>query len=322
MDGMQVIRNKPGEVADGFARIHAPAGSVVSVGNFDGLHLGHRALVDRCRQLAGETLASAVMTFEPLPEAFFRPGQAPARVSTVYQKLQWLEGWGIDIVWLNRFNRAFANLTARDFVNLALGEALQAKHVVVGEDFRFGRGREGDVEMLRALGAAMGFDVVIVPAVTHEGRRISSSRIRRLLADGDFDAAAALLGRPFRMEGHVVRGAGLGRRLDYPTANLRIRAQPSPVGGVLAAFARIGRGRWRPAVTNVGRRPAVGGGEPLLEVHFFDFDKDLYGQRLEVQFVAKLRDETNFETLDALVQQMQRDEQVARDYLRRARLPD
>jgi riboflavin kinase/FMN adenylyltransferase len=319
---MRVIRNKPGEVAEGFAQTHAPAGSVVSIGNFDGLHLGHRALVERCRQLAGETLACAVMTFEPLPEAFFRPGQGPARVSTVYQKLQLLDGWGVDIVWLNRFNRSFANLTAREFVTLALLETLQAKYVVVGEDFRFGRGREGNVGMLRALGADMGFDVAIVEAVLHDGQRISSSRIRRLLADGDFDAAAALLGRPFRMEGHVVRGAGLGRKLNYPTANLRIRAQPSPVGGVLAAFGRIGRGRWRPAVTNVGRRPAVGGGEPLLEVHFFDFDEDLYGQRLEVQFVAKLRDETDFESLEALVKQMQRDEQVARDCLKDARFPD
>ena len=176
---MRVIRNKPGEVAEGFAQTHAPAGSVVSIGNFDGLHLGHRALVDRCRQLAGAELASAVMTFEPLPEAFFRPGQAPARVSTVYRKLQLLQEWGIDIVWLNRFNRRFANLTAREFVTLALLETLQAKYVVVGEDFRFGRGREGDVDMLRALGDDMGFDVAIVAAVLHDGQRISSSRIRR-----------------------------------------------------------------------------------------------------------------------------------------------
>jgi riboflavin kinase/FMN adenylyltransferase len=310
---MRVIRNKPGEVAEGFAKTHAPSGSVVTVGNFDGLHLGHRALVERCRQLAGGTLAPAVMTFEPLPEAFFRPEQAPPRLSTVYRKLCLLDSWGVDIVWLNRFDRAFAGLAAREFVARAIVETLQAKYVVVGEDFRFGRGREGNVDLLRALGAQMGFEVAIVPAVMHDGERISSSRIRRLLWDGAFDAAAALLGRDFRMEGHVVRGAGLGRKLGYPTANLRIRAQPCPVGGVLAAFARIGRGRWR---------PAVGGGEPLLEVHFFDFDADLYGQRLEVQFVAKLRDETDFATLEALVQQMRGDEQAARDCLKGARLPD
>ena len=143
----------------------------------------------------------------------------------------------------------------------------------------------------------------------------------RSLANSEFEEAAALLGRPFRMEGHVVRGAGLGRKLGYPTANLRIRAEPSPLGGVLAAFARIAGGPWLPAVTNLGRRPAVGGREPLLEVHFFDLARDLYGQRLEVQFVAKLRDELNFETLAALAAQMRRDEDAARTRLAQAGVP-
>lgn len=306
---------------EAIAETHAPKGSVVTVGNFDGLHRGHLALLGRCRELAGNDLAVAVMTFEPLPEAFFRPEQAPPRLSTVYQKLHLLRSLGTDIVWLNRFNRRFAGLTAREFVELALARTLRARHVVVGEDFRFGRGREGDVAMLRDLGAEFGFGVEIVSEVFSDGVRISSSRIREDLACGAFEAAAGLLGRPFRMEGHVVRGAALGRRLGYPTANLRIRAQPSPLGGVLAAFARIGAGAWRPAVANLGRRPAVGGKEPLLEVHFFDFDEDLYGQRLEVQFVAKLRDEANFESFDALVAQMRRDEQAARDCLAGARRP-
>lgn len=319
---MRLIRNRPGEVAPGFAEMHAPAGSAVSVGNFDGLHLGHRALVDRCRQLGGGALATAVMTFEPLPAAFFRPEQAPARLSTVYRKLKLLKSWRVDVIWLARFDRAFADLSPSEFVEQALVSTLRAKHVVVGEDFRFGHRREGDVGMLRALGEEFGFGVDIVPAVLHGGERISSSRVRQRLADGDFDGAAELLGRPFRMEGHVVRGAGLGRKLGYPTANLRIRAQPSPLGGVLAAFARVGQGAWRPAVANLGRRPAVGGGEPLLEVHFFDLDEDLYGQRLEVQFVAKLRDEANFEQLEALVEQMRRDEQAALDCLAAARRPD
>jgi riboflavin kinase/FMN adenylyltransferase len=318
MSGMQLIRNRPGAVAEGFARNHASQGSVVTVGNFDGLHRGHLALLGRCRELADENLAEAVMTFEPLPEAFFRPEQAPPRLSTVYQKLQLLRSLGVDIVWLTRFDREFASLTAREFVEVALAGTLRARHVVVGEDFRFGRGRQGDVAMLRQLGAEFGFEVDIVPAVFDNGDRISSSRIRQDLADGAFDAAAGLLGRPFRMEGHVVRGARLGGKLGYPTANLRIRAQPSPLGGVLAVFARIGNGAWRPAVANLGRRPAVGGREPLLEVHFFDFDEDIYGQRLEVQFVAKLRDEANFESLEALVGQMRRDEQAARDCLVRA----
>jgi riboflavin kinase/FMN adenylyltransferase len=319
---MQVIRNRPGEVPDGFAENHAPRGSVVTIGNFDGLHRGHLALVERCRQLAGATRAVALITFEPLPQAFFRPDEAPSRLSTVRQKLQMLRTLGVDITWLARFNHRFANLTARAFVEEALAHALRARHVVVGEDFRFGKGREGDVAMLRQLGAGLGFDVGIVPSVIDDGERISSSRIRERLAAGDIDAAAAMLGRPFRMEGRVVRGARLGRKLGYPTANLRIRAQPSPLGGVLAAFARIEGGPWRPAVSNLGRRPAVGGKEPLLEVHFFDFDGDLYGQRLEVQFVAKLRDEANFETLEALVAAMRRDEQAARACLASATHPD
>jgi riboflavin kinase/FMN adenylyltransferase len=315
----------------------------VAIGNFDGLHLGHLALIGRCQRLAaggaaagsvGERLAVAVVTFEPLPQAFFRPQQAPARLSTVYQKLESLRTLGVDLAWLTRFDAQFAGLSARDFVERVLVGDLGAHYVVIGEDFRFGRGRQGDVALLRELGVEFDFEVQVEPAVHRDGERISSSGIRAHLAAGEFDAAAECLGRPFRMEGRVIRGARLGRQLGYPTANLRIRAEPSPVAGVLAAFARVvggaqrdypgGRsyGAWRPAVTNLGRRPAVGGKEPLLEVHFFDFDGDLYGQRLEVQFVAKLRDERGFERIEDLVEQMRRDEQAARAVLAAARVPE
>jgi riboflavin kinase/FMN adenylyltransferase len=293
----------------------------VAIGNFDGVHRGHLAVIDRCRQLAAAGQALAMVTFEPLPQAFFRPEQAPARLTTVYQKLQLLRAAGVDVTWLMRFDRRFAGLTAREFVEQVLVGGLAARQVVVGADFRFGRGREGDVTSLAALGDEFGFGVHVEPAVLCDGERISSSGIRRHLAASEFDTAAALLGRPFRMEGHVVRGAALGRQLGYPTANLRIRAEPSPLGGVLAAFARVAAGSWLPAVTNLGRRPAVGGREPLLEVHFFDLDQDLYGQRLEVQFVAKLRDELNFGNLAALVAQMQRDEDAARACLAMAEPP-
>ena len=202
-----------------------------------------------------------------------------------------------------------------------LVSGLGARQVVVGADFRFGRGREGDVTSLAALGDEFGFGVHVEPAVLCNGERISSSGIRIHLAADEFEEAAALLGRPFRLEGFVVRGAGLGRKLGYPTANLRIRAEPSPLGGVFAAFARIAGGPWLPAVTNLGRRPVVGGREPLLEVHFFDLQRDLYGQRLEVQFVAKLRDELNFENLEALTAQMKLDEDTARRCLAQAELP-
>jgi riboflavin kinase/FMN adenylyltransferase len=301
--------------------MYAPGGTAVAVGNFDGVHRGHLALVERCRQLAGPGEAIAIVTFEPLPQAFFRPSQAPARLTTVYQKLDLLRGAGVDVTWLTRFDARFAGLTAREFAERVLLAGLAARQVVVGADFRFGRGREGDVATLAGLGDEFGFGVHVEPAVLCNDERISSSGIRRHLAAGEFDEAAALLGRPFRMEGHVTRGAGLGRKLGYPTANLRIRAEPSPVGGVLAAFARLAGGEWLPAVTNLGRRPAVGGGEPLLEVHFFDLDEDLYGQRLEVQFVAKLRDELNFATIDELVKQMKRDSDAARACLAAAVRP-
>ncbi len=293
----------------------------MAIGNFDGIHLGHQALVKRSRQLAGDAHSVAVVTFEPLPQAFFRPQHAPARLSTVYQKLDLLRSHGVDVTWLMRFGHGLAAMSAQDFAKIVLARKLNAKAVVVGDDFRFGRNQEGDVERLGVLGRELGFDVETVPPVLFEGERISSSGIRAKLATGDFAAAAERLGRPFRMEGHVIRGAGLGRTLGFPTANLAIRAEPSALGGVLAAFSRVAGGPWLPAVTNLGRRPAVGGKEPLLEVHFFDFDQDLYGQRLEVQFVAKLRDELNFGSLDDLVAQMKRDEQEARRRLAESGTP-
>ena len=314
---MRVIRNRP-EWSRG---TYVSRRAVAAVGNFDGVHLGHQALLDTCHALAGPDDAVAVVTFEPLPQAFFRPGQAPGRLSTVYRKLDLLQRAGVDLVWQMRFDARLAALTARQFAAQVLAGRLNARQVVVGEDFRFGRDQEGDVARLREFGEELDFGVETVPAVCRDGQRISSSGIRAQLAGGDFGAAARWLGRPFRMEGHVVRGAGLGRQLGYPTANLPIRFEPSPLGGVLAAFARVADGPWLPAVTNLGRRPAVGGREPLLEVHFFDFDRDIYGQRLEVQFVAKLRDELDFDSLGELVDQMKRDEGAARECLARAEAP-
>ena len=286
------------------------------------MHRGHQALIERCREKASAEDAIAVVTFEPLPQAFFRPEQAPGRLLTVHQKLSCFRTVGVDLVWMMRFGKELAGLSARDFAEQVLNLDMRAKCVVVGEDFRFGRGREGDVVMLQQLGSTMGFDVETVSVVESDGQRISSSGIRQQLLAGNFQAAAAFLGRPYRMDGHVVQGANLGKKLGYPTANLKIRAQPCPFQGVFAVFARSAGGRWRPGVCNLGKRPAVGGTEPLLEVHFFDFDKDLYGQRLEVQFVAKLRDELNFESIDDLVVQMQGDEAEARACLEHVTRPD
>ena len=314
---MRLKRNRPEQNG----ACHVPGGSVVTIGNFDGLHRGHLALVDKCRELSVGGLAAAVVTFEPLPEAFFRPEKAPGRLNTVYRKLSVLRSLGVDLTWMMRFDGRFASLSAREFAEQVLVQGLSAKSVVVGHDFHFGKGKEGDVHLLGSLGDELGFGVEIVPPVTLGGERVSSSGVRKQLDAGNFEAAAQLLGQPFRMGGHVVYGQALGRKLGYPTANLRIRSEPSPLTGVLATWARINGGPWLPSVSNLGRRPAVGGGDPLLEVHFFDFDEDIYGQRLDVQFVAKLRDEAHFDSLDALVVQMKKDEGKARDILARSERP-
>lgn len=323
---MKLIRNRPGQVAATSKDVGLPSGaagvrSVVTIGNFDGVHLGHGELLHLARDLAGPDGEVSVVTFEPLPVAFFRPEQAPPRLTTVYQKLRLLDQRGVDRVWMMRFDSRLAALTAAEFVQQVLVEGLAADHVVVGDDFRFGRGREGDVAVLTELGRSAGFHVMAVPAILADGERISSSRVRAALASGDWALADELLGRPFRMEGRVVRGAGLGRKLGYPTANLRVRARPSALNGVLAAWSAIEGGPWLPAVCNLGRRPAVGGGEPLLEVHFFDLDEDLYGKRLEVQFVEKLRDELDFDNIEALIEKMQQDEAQARALLASASRP-
>jgi len=318
-DTMRVIRNRPGKILAGS---FASRPSVVAVGNFDGMHRGHMALIERCREKAAADDVVAMVTFEPLPQAFFRPEQEPARLSTVYQKLSSFQTAGVDMVWMMRFGKELASLPAREFVRQVLHADMRAKCVVIGEDFRFGRGREGNVVMLKQFGSEMNFAVETVAAVECGGQRISSSRIRQQLAAGDFQAATECLGRPFRMEGHVVRGANLGKKLGYPTANLKIRARPSPLHGVFAVYARCSGDRWRGGVSNLGWRPAVDGKEPLLEVHFFDFDKDIYGQRLEVQFVAKLRDELDFESIDDLVIQMKSDEAQARVCLAQITTPE
>ncbi|MBT8057739.1 MAG: bifunctional riboflavin kinase/FAD synthetase [Gammaproteobacteria bacterium] len=314
---MRVIRNRPGQNAGS----SAPGGAVVTIGNFDGIHLGHQALVTRCRELAQPGQVVAVVTFEPLPDAYFRPDQAPPRLHSVYRKLSEMRSLGVDIVWMMRFDTALASLSAQDFVQQVVVEGMNAAAVVVGHDFRFGRGKQGDTDTLQKLGEAFGFRADIVPPVNIDGERVSSSGVRKNLLDGDFAAAARRLGRPYRMGGHVVRGQALGRKLGYPTANLRIRFEPSPLTGVLAAWSRIDGGSWRPSVCNLGRRPVVDGRDPLLEVHFFDFDEDIYGKRLDVQFVAKLREETGFDSLDALVEQMKRDDRASRAILARTKKP-
>ena len=302
-------------IQDNAARQLASA-SVVTVGNFDGMHLGHQALIQRCLAGVEPGQVTAVVTFEPLPQVFFRPEQAPARLSSPAQKLELIEESGIDLVWLMRFNQALAEMPAADFARSVLAEGLGARRVVVGSDFRFGRSRQGDVGLLTELGKGLGFAVEAVADVEVDGRRVSSTLVRELLASGDLETAARCLGRPFSMRGRVIAGQQLGRKLGYPTANLRLEAAPSPLSGVFAVRARVdGQGAWRPAVASLGVRPAVGGSEFLVEVHIFDFDGDLYQRELEVRFIARIRDEQDFPGMEELVEQMKDDEQRVREIL-------
>ena len=301
---MQVIRDNPGR--------QLRHSTVVTIGNFDGLHLGHQSLIRRCEDLADGNCPITVVTFEPLPQTWFRPESAPVRLMSVRQKLDYFKAEGIDLVWLMRFNQFLAGVSAEDFVRTVLVETLAAKAVVVGEDFRYGARRQDDIDSLRQSGETHGFRLSVVLMLDIDGQRASRTNIRSCIAAGDLVQAKHPLGRPYRMAGRVIRGRQLGRQLGYPTANIRLPTSRSPLTGVFAVRVRRGDGGWRDGVANLGTRPAVGGEGFLLEAHIFDFEGNLYGRRLEVEFVKKLRDETHFEVIDDLVKQMREDERQAR----------
>ena len=301
---MQVIRDNPGR--------QLRRSTVVTIGNFDGLHLGHQSLIRRCKDLAEGKVPVVVVTFEPLPQTWFSPDSAPVRLMSVRQKLDYFRDEGIGLVWLMRFNQFLAGMSAEDFVRTVLVETLAAKGVVVGEDFRYGARRQGDIDSLRQSGKKLGFTLSAAPMLDVDGQRASSTNIRSYLAAGDLERAKRLLGRPYRMAGRVIRGSQLGRQLGYPTANIRLPTSRSPLTGVFAIRVRRGDSGWQDGVANLGTRPAVGGEGFLLEAHLFDYEGDLYGQRLEVEFVKKLRDEAHFEVIDDLVKQMREDERQAR----------
>jgi len=304
---MQVIRDNPGR--------QLLRSSVVMIGNFDGVHLGHQSLIDCSQSLASGGQPLAVVTFEPTPRAWFGPENAPARLISVRQKLELLADKGVDLVWLMRFNQTLAEVNPDDFVASVLVKTLAARQVVIGEDFRYGRARQGDTGSLRESGKKLGFGVNIVPMLEVDGEVVSSTLIRSCLAQGELDKASRFLGRPYRMSGRVIRGRQLGRKLGYPTANMKLAAKPSPLGGVFAIRARWDGSEWRDGVANLGTRPAVGGEGFLVEAHLFDFEGDLYGCLLELEFVIKLRNETHFENIDDLVAQMREDERQARNCL-------
>lgn len=306
--------------ADG--RALCPQGSVVCIGAFDGLHLGHQALVGRAVARARALNVPAVaLSFEPLPRELFASGVKPPRLMLPRAKLAGLRALGCDGVGLLRFNKAMTAMSAEAFVHKVLVERLAVREVWVGPGFRFGHARGGDLALLQTMGAELGFSADAIAPVLLDEERVSSTRIRAALTGGDFAQAARLLGRPYAIGGHVVRGQQLGRTLGYPTANLRYGGKTPALRGIYATWVRGIADVPLPSVSSFGTRPTVDGVEPLLEAHLFDYSGDLYGRRIEVEFVAHLRDEEKFPDLPALVAQMHQDEAQARSLLQPSHEP-
>ena len=292
-----------------------PYGSVVCIGAFDGLHLGHRALVRHAVERARSSgLPAVALSFEPLPREFFARDNPPPRLALPRDRIEGLFALGVDRLGLLRFNAALAAMPAQEFVRRVLAGRLGAREVWIGPEFRFGNRRGGDLALLQAMGGELGFAAGEIEPVHIEGERVSSTRIREALRAGEFAHAAALLGRPYSISGRVVRGRQLGRTLGYPTANLRFPRTPALSGIYATRVHGVGAAPW-PSVSSFGTRPTVDGVEPLLEAHLFDFEGDLYGRHLQVEFVARLRDEEKFPDLQALTAQMHRDAAEARRLL-------
>jgi riboflavin kinase / FMN adenylyltransferase len=305
---------------------HDLAPSVLAIGTFDGIHIGHAALITRTRQLAAATGCEAgLLSFEPMPREVLNPADPPARLTSFRERWRLLEHSGLERLHLLTFDARLRSKSGAEF--MALLQGLGARMVIIGHDFRFGRGGQASAEWCAAEARGYGFAVEIIAPVLVDGERASSGLIRDALAKGDLQRAARLLGRPYAMRARVRRGAQLGRTLGYPTANLDIARRRSPLEGIFAVRVRStvlagravgtaggdgGGGRGWPAVASLGTRPTVNGVEPLLEVHLFDFEGDLYGAELEVEFVARLRAELRFETIELMVEQMHRDAAAAR----------
>ena len=283
-------------------------GSAVSIGSFDGVHLGHQAvLTELIQQAKSNGLFSVAMTFEPQPREYFNELRAPARLMRLREKVEVLSSLGIDQIVCLKFNKVLRALSAQDFIIRVLVEGLRVKHLIVGDDFRFGCDRSGDFSMLYEYGKANGFSVKNTDTFESQGERISSTLVRRIISEGDFPRAEELLGRPFEIKGRVMHGKKLGRKLGFPTANININRLRAPLSGVYAVLVKTESEIFEGAA-NVGIRPTIGDLErPLLEVHIFNFDRDIYGSFLRVQFLHKIRDELKFNDLGRLATRIQKD---------------
>jgi riboflavin kinase/FMN adenylyltransferase len=290
-------------------------GCVATIGNFDGVHRGHQAILARLRERAIELgVPSCVVIFEPQPREFFGPDTAPARLTRLREKLELLAGQGVDLVLCLAFNRRLRELSAAEFVRQVLVDGLGVKHLEVGDDFRFGCDRSGDFAFLVQAGEQQGFSVEAALTVELDADRVSSTRVRQALQAGELELAERLLGRPFALTGRVLHGQKLARQLGTPTANVQLKRRQPPLRGVFLVSALVDGRRYR-GVANIGQRPTVAGdGRPHLEVHLLDFAGDLYGRRLTVIFHHKLRDEQRFASLEALKAAIDADVAAARAY--------
>lgn len=289
---------------------------VLTIGNFDGVHLGHQAVL---RQLVEKAKAygvpSMVMVFEPQPQEVFAGDNAPARLSLLRDKVRLLADIGIDRLLCVQFNHRFAAMTAQQFIDHLLVDKLAIRYLVVGDDFCFGKGRQGQYQDLIDAGKSSDFEVNNTHSFMLDQVRVSSTKVRAALADDDLNRAESLLGHRYALTGRVAHGDALGRTIGFPTANVMMKRQVIPVQGVYAVEAELADGRLIKGMANIGRRPTVKGTRPQLEVHLFDFDGDLYGQRIKVDLVAKLREEQSFQSIDALKQQLELDKVTARQQL-------
>ena len=290
--------------------------SVVTIGNFDGLHLGHQRLIAALQAAAKENhCASVLLTFSPHPTELFSPQNPAARLMRFEEKWKAVAPYQIDYFYSARFNRAFANLSAEDFVKTILVDQLHAKKIIVGDDFQFGAKRLGDVAVLKKLGEEYGFTVEALTQSVYLDERISSSRIRTALCEGDFELAKKLIYRPFLLSGRVAYGNQIGRTLGFPTANIHLRRKQVPLMGIFVVRVHGLADAPLPGVASVGLRPTFNGKEIVLEVFLFDFNQTIYGQKISIEFLHKIRDELKFDTIDALILRMQEDVVIARAYL-------
>ncbi|GLR65132.1 bifunctional riboflavin kinase/FAD synthetase [Marinospirillum insulare] len=283
-------------------------GCVATIGNFDGVHLGHQQILQQVREIAARLRQPAtVMVFEPQPREFFAGDAAPPRINSFREKVERLTEYGAERIVCLQFNSRLRQLTAEEFVQKILVEGLSLTHLVVGDDFRFGCDRSGDFHLLQKLGSQKGFSVEHTQTFLMDNQRVSSTRVRQQLVKGNLSEAARLLGRPHKLSGRVVHGRQLGRTLGVPTANLLLGDRKPALNGVFSVLVKMPNGLMRPGIANIGLRPTVDGLVPALEVHLLGFDGNLYGQRLDVYPLAKLRDEKKFADLDALTTQINKD---------------